>query len=1012
MKRIKKIVTVFAALAMLMPSALPITVSAENTKTVTITPSGGSGIKIIDPKTGNAKSADTAEIYGSNAWVIKAPQFSEIQADSTAGRLYFDIDDNFAHKVDDGSVFDFEIEYCALQGVNGFWGMLNRDSNGFMELRYDSKITSTYTGRVFGTGQEGIKNEGQSSTSEWKTAKMTVDNAYFDNALEPLAGEASGTVRGDFWLGARTGAIWFSSVLDSICLRDIYVRKISITKHSAQKPIMVNAEFNEVGNTFEWYRENKPVEITLKNTLKSSKTLTVECTATDQFDTATVSSSNEVTLASGEEKTITVNIDTKYCGLYNYNIKVTSSDGEISSEYGPWRFAIVKTDENGIKNDKAYISTNMGQSGDVTATENSVKMAGKSNAGGLRTNIPFDYVYSPKKDSAGNVIEDGFSENWTYGHMMRAMRNENINLMAIVSLYRSGVDTINSAGETLFTPVHSERAEELGDKFIKWLSEKYGDITKYYEIWNEPEGVSYDGTRCIDKDPETYGRAYTDICRIFYEPIKKYNSDAKVVGGTMWLATDNDVKAVESEYKSGIDNYTDMIGWHPYSTDIVYEEKLPDFKDTLAKVNEIKNKYSERELGFASTEAGATAMNVQGSYPRDHSYVQPCRNNYRQGNLNIRAYVEQMSLGSDVWTTYVMNDPNRGTISGESTYGITECAMKRSVTPDGDSLIPKDAFLQETAKNYWLADAEYESTQNTNDNVYVAKFKSNKFDGKNIAVLWSKSDAEKVTLNLGKNNVIYSDGYGNEQELSNNSGRYTLYACDRPVYIIGDIDDILIEQKVRKNANFKISLSGIADGCGADEKLSVTVLPDGVEPTKENIGQIVYADQITTETQGRYDYNLTVQNSGQKLRVYITPQNGEGHEFLIGAAEGKNETNLFVQKMLEYKSPWYADPDWTYTDTYSYYSYAPYLYDLDKASYVFTDKSGEYLDTPIKVYYALYKDGALKDIKVKTAEENLDGEIIFSPPKITDKDYNSTAFFIWKDGTGLVPIGEPVRVKK
>ena len=85
---------------------------------------------------------------------------------------------------------------------------------------------------------------------------------------------------------------------------------------------------------------------------------------------------------------------------------------------------------------------------------------------------------------------------------------------------------------------------------------------------------------------------------------------------------------------------------------------------------------------------------------------------------------------------------------------------------------------------------------------------------------------------------------------------------------------------------------------------------------------------------------------------------------------------------------------------------------MDKANYVFTDKSGEHLDTPIKVYYAFYKDGVLKDIKVETAEENLDGEIIYSPPKIADKDYDSTAFFIWKDGTGLVPIGEPVRVKK
>ena len=65
MKHIKKVVTALTALAMLMPSALPIPVSAENTETVTITPSGGSGIKIIDPATGAEKTADIINKYGS-----------------------------------------------------------------------------------------------------------------------------------------------------------------------------------------------------------------------------------------------------------------------------------------------------------------------------------------------------------------------------------------------------------------------------------------------------------------------------------------------------------------------------------------------------------------------------------------------------------------------------------------------------------------------------------------------------------------------------------------------------------------------------------------------------------------------------------------------------------------------------------------------------------------------------------------------------------------------------------
>ena len=1000
MKRVGKFAIALTSAAVLLSAFAMTSAFAERVETVSITPNGGSGIKIIDPATGAEKAPEIINKYNSNAWVIPKGE-----------RLYFDIDDSFAYKVDDGSVFDFEIEYTALTGVNGFWGMLNRDSNGFMEFRYDSTITSTYTGGVFGTGLEGYESSAYGTMAEWKTAKMTVDNAYFDNKLESLSGERdisgglSGAIRGDFWLAAKTAKNWFNSSLDEPCRRDIYVRKISVTRHYAKKPIILNAEFNEAGNTFEWYKEDKPVEITMKNTLSSAKTLTVECTATDQYDTVASKTKTEVTLAAKEEKKVIVNIDTDYCGLYTYDVKLTSSDNVISSEYGPWRFAIVKTDENGIRNEKAYISTNMGRTENPNTTEDAVKMASKSNAGGVRTNMPFDYVYSP--GASGDFVE-----NWTYGYLNRTVRNENMKLLTIISLHRDGVDTINSAGEALLTPVHSDAAKELADKYIKWLAEKYGDITEYYEVWNEPEAVALNGTRCIDADPEKYGQAYVDICNIFHDSIKKYNSDAKIIGGTMYFSTDNDVAAVESEYKSGIDKYTDMIGWHPYCGDTLYEDGMPGFKERLSKANEIKNKYSKRELGFASTEAGATTTNAQGANPRDRSFVRPCRNNFRQGNLNIRAYIEQMSLGSKIWTTYALCDPDKSTTSGESAYGITECAVKRSPTADGDNLIPKDAFIQETANNYWLADSEYESMQVIGDNVYLAKFKSNKFSGKNIAVLWSKSKDEKVSLNLGINKVTYSDGYGNEQELMNNDGRYTLYACDRPVYLIGNFDDIAIEQKVRKNANFKISLSGIFDEIGSDKNLSVTVLPDGVEPTKENVGQIVYADQIKTGVQGRYDYDLTVQNTGQKLRVFITPQNGAAQEFVIGQSEGDTETNLFVKKTLEYTSPSYADSDWTYTDTYEYYNYAPYLYDLSNASYVFTDKSGAYYDTSVKLYCAYYKDGVLKDIKLESEKENLDGEIIYTPPKSDNKNYDSIAFFIWKDGSGLVPIGEPVRVKK
>ena len=118
----------------------------------------------------------------------------------------------------------------------------------------------------------------------------------------------------------------------------------------------------------------------------------------------------------------------------------------------------------------------------------------------------------------------------------------------------------------------------------------------------------------------------------------------------------------------------------------------------------------------------------------------------------------------------------------------------------------------------------YKDLKITDDKRYVAEFDSKKFN-KKVACLWDESGTDRITLDLGVNNLTYSDGYGNEQEVCSDNGVFSFEISERPVYILGNFKDIkiadnndfTIERKANRMAqndtlSFEVAYSGDTTG--------------------------------------------------------------------------------------------------------------------------------------------------------------------------------------------------------
>jgi endo-1,4-beta-mannosidase len=111
-------------------------------------------------------------------------------------------------------------------------------------------------------------------------------------------------------------------------------------------------------------------------------------------------------------------------------------------------------------------------------------------------------------------------------------------------------------------------------EFVGAVAERYAGKVSAYEIWNEPNAVTF-------WYPAPDPAAYTELLQAAYPAIKAADPDATVIGGVVGWVTDyqnlaiSPARYVQGMYDAGAQGYFDALSYHPYHYQVAFSQGRP-----------------------------------------------------------------------------------------------------------------------------------------------------------------------------------------------------------------------------------------------------------------------------------------------------------------------------------------------------------------------------------------------------------------------------------------------------
>jgi hypothetical protein len=130
-----------------------------------------------------------------------------------------------------------------------------------------------------------------------------------------------------------------------------------------------------------------------------------------------------------------------------------------------------------------------------------------------------------------------------------------------------------------FPPIQTE-AERVGwQNFVRALVKHFRDRVTHYEVWNEPDLLSF--WKCQPKAAD-----YVKLVRMTAEPLREEQPDAKLIGGAIaWGMTVWSLKFLEDCMKAGMHELVDIVSYHGYKSvpERHSSQEIDAFKQIIGK---------------------------------------------------------------------------------------------------------------------------------------------------------------------------------------------------------------------------------------------------------------------------------------------------------------------------------------------------------------------------------------------------------------------------------------------
>lgn len=504
--------------------------------------------------------------------------------------------------------------------------------------------------------------------------------------------------------------------------------------------------------------------------------------------------------------TVSFNMD-KY-GLYYLKTEVISDSFDIKSEN--------LTELSYVRSDKTTVNPDYGISfqNNIYSVSGSETLAKNAGIGMLRWVRPMKSVMKIiGKDENAYVEEIADSNNKKYSS--NNQDHEWRTLEAIGA--RNGYTFLNniSAGGMVYSDKsangykmqipYGQIGRNLFADYCGFIAKNAPSDTRYYEIWNEFDSGVGSTFNMNGESWETYG----DILVKASDAIYREDENADIVAmsarfiATNQLAIDR-VNALINAGKAerSLADYFKNASIHPYHWNENPMKIIPT-EQALKKANVrtmydhmavLKKLYNDNGLNNTKLWISELAWSP-------HFISKNYQEDIKDESLTISEYdykpITEKQQGSYLVQSYVMAKKNNVTEKFLSYLFVRQttarvdrdknCGILKYYKDNGSNvpLAATSAYLAIANMNMLMTGAQYVSDfMFSSDN--AAAYRYTKADGKDLAILWStEENGENVSVNLGTNEVILYDEYGNAQTLTSDNGIYSLKLTQSTVYIEG-----------------------------------------------------------------------------------------------------------------------------------------------------------------------------------------------------------------------------------
>lgn len=681
---------------------------------------------------------------GKYGWLLSPSEASKMRY------IYVDVDNDKIYNVEDGSLYEVEIEYFdyADSSLTLEYGKYSEQRNVLLNApHYNRPLAETTL-----TPLEILDFTG---TKTWKTYTYVMPRAAFNNTVN----------NADFRLAIYSTKMGYSRA-------NVLIHSIKV-KPTGKKDIYdISVKSDNMGNIF-FTDQKMSFDLTLDPTLMNHETLKADGSelkvdyTLKMTDGTVVDKKTSYLKADGLNKLYDkVELTPQKYGLYKLETVVSNDELKIySSKKTDCSYCFTTYGE--VKNPRHGVSVALKPSYDnAYEIGKLLKNAGFSLA---RINLhpsfnitgAYDYYYP---------VQMQFES--VYRTMFRGLKEQGIGISAYTSGFGLGSETNNHGMWFVSNDIKLPNPEVDGE-IERWTEQNLsiirqcGDLLDFYEIDNEPNIIQ-------PKNLDKYASRYAVAQNYVYKKIKEEFPELKIGGGTI---SGEDPSWLKDLLAAGGGEGFDVFSVHPYRwggdpilTDISGPSltSTTSVKDYRAELD--KNGYEDKPL--CAAEYGYAC------------YYLAAKDEYYQACYNIQNYFTLMHNNlCETAILFMFCDVNgeETRADKETGFGCVGGSNTKELAYRG-----KANYLAQAVLNNKMADAESVGRIDVEKNHTLA-FRYNKTESeRDLMTLFTNKDYENVSFDLGTDHIVLTDMYGNEKEIFSDDGKYTFTATMEPFYVEGN----------------------------------------------------------------------------------------------------------------------------------------------------------------------------------------------------------------------------------